>query len=111
MADFETQALVALGGLVYKLTTAAIPAMIAQERGRPFWLWYFWGLLSFVIATLVALLLKPTAAAIERNRQKIREASRHEDGRICPGCGELMRPEIEVCGLCGAQMDNAVALS
>lgn len=107
MVDASTEVIVGLGLLAIKVFMAAIPAMLAQEKGRSFWQWFFFGILSFTIATVWALLLKPTEEAVARNRQRVREASLHEQARACPSCHELMRPEIQTCGLCGAAMAAA----
>jgi uncharacterized membrane protein YqaE (UPF0057 family) len=83
---------------------AGVPAMIAAEKGRSPIVWYFLGLLLFVPAFIFALRLEPTPQVLQKRQAKLRERSEADGARRCPGCGEFMRADIAVCGLCGSDM-------
>ncbi len=40
-----------------------VPALIAQRKGRRFWPWFLFGVVLFVPAVIVALLISPAPAA------------------------------------------------
>lgn len=74
-------------GLLFGL--AVIPARIAKEKGRDFLTWYAFGVVLFVPALIVALLMQnetPRPAAQMMRR--------------CPHCAELILWQAKVCRYC-----------
>ena len=60
---------------------ALLPAWIAGRKGQGFWTFYVFGLLLWIVAVPVALLVKD-----KRPR--------------CPACAEVIRPEATICPHC-----------
>jgi len=92
------------------LLFATVPASIAAYKGQSAIGWYVYGVLFSLIALVHALLLKPDEAVLERRRQKLGAAMQNTKNRACPNCSEFMRPEIQVCGLCGGDMNESPIL-
>jgi hypothetical protein len=69
---------------------ALIPAKIAANKGRSFWLWYGFGIAFWIIALIAALVAKDA-----RPR--------------CPYCAEPVRAEASVCPHCHREMQPALA--
>lgn len=76
---------------------ALIPAVIAQSKGRPFWLWYLVSWLLFLPALVAALVIKPTDVA---QRASLAEAGY----RACPYCAEMIRSQTITCRYCGRDL-------
>lgn len=81
-------------GLMFAAVLGIIPGMIAQSKGRSFWLWWLYGAAIFIIALPHALLLKADVAtqdakALERGEMK-----------KCLECAELVRADAKVCRFC-----------
>ena len=74
-----------------------IPAVIAQQKGYSFVLWWFFGAFLFIVALPAALLMKRDTAALERNKL-------HEGMKKCPFCAELVKLEANVCKHCGREI-------
>ena len=53
--------LLVLISLVVWVALAIIPAVVAHNKGRSFWWFFIFGLLFFLLALIVALVLKPRA--------------------------------------------------
>lgn len=102
--EYLYESLGALALLVVKAALAFIPASVARKKGRNEALFFVYGFFLFLIALIHILILKPTPEAAAREEVKRRKIMVDEGGVPCPGCGEYMRPEIETCGLCGADM-------
>lgn len=62
MEDFITS-------IVIPIAMGLIPAFIAKKKGRNFYLWWLYGWLLFVIATIHALLMKDRGAAHPADNQ------------------------------------------
>lgn len=73
---------------------AIIPATIARNKGyKPFWFWAFGFIVSFLIALIWVLLMKP-------GWQK-----------KCPHCCEMIKPDAKVCRYCGRNISAGVESS
>lgn len=67
-----------IGGAVLGL----IPAFIAKNKGRNFWLWYFYGFMLFIVALIHSLIIKD------------------ESGVQCPACKEWVKEDAVICKHC-----------
>ena len=89
--------------LILLFSLALIPAFIAKSKGRDFILWYFYGVLIFIVAFPHSLLISKS------DELKEREAS---VGRIpCPFCKEYIKPDASVCPHCRRDLPVTTALS
>ena len=80
-------------GILVTLAMAAIPATIAERKGRSFGLWFFYGVVFFVIALIHASLIEPNEDA--PNKKK------------CSDCGGIIPKEAIACSHCGTRFDGA----
>lgn len=77
------------------LLLGLIPAAIAQNKGRSFFVWWIYGAALLIVALPHSIFMKTDHAAKEQ-----REIS--DDGkRKCPHCAELIKPAAKVCKHCG----------
>jgi len=64
-----------------------IPAIIAGNKGRNYWLWWLYGTALFLVALIHSIMIKP--------RQDY-----SKDGWLCPKCNEWRRKEAIMCPYC-----------
>src|ERR1039458_1624440 len=75
--------------LLIAVVIGAIPATIAESKGRRFIAWWFLGAALFIVALPASLLIKAEG--------------RRQPGH-CPFCGTAVSPEAELCSFCGRDL-------
>jgi len=77
------------------LAMAAIPATIAERKGRSFGLWFAYGFFFLVIAVVHAALISPNEDAPGMKK--------------CDDCGGIITAEARACAHCGTRFDGESA--
>lgn len=82
------------------MTIATIPAYIASQKGRSFFLWWIYGVPLFIVALVHSLIIKP-------NQKMIAEkAMSNGELKKCPFCAELVLMEAIKCKHCGSDLPS-----
>ena len=77
-----------------------IPASIARNKGRDFFLWYIYGVALFIFALIHSLVLDPDEALLEKRKIE------NLDFKKCPQCAELTRVDAKICRFCHADVSG-----
>jgi predicted nucleic acid-binding Zn ribbon protein len=81
--------------LLVAVFIGAIPAFIAESKGRNFVAWWFLGTALFIVALPASLLIKPQETRVEAGK--------------CPFCGHLVRTDATVCTHCARDLPTSQA--
>ena len=84
------------------LILSAIPAYIAQTKGKSFGTWYVYSILLLPIALIHSLVMKKDSAEMESR-------SLLEGNKKCPYCAELVKREAIICKHCKSELKVEVA--
>lgn len=83
--------------LILPLLLGLIPAFVASNKGRSFWLWYIYGVCLFIIALPHSIMLSSKDKYLRQNAA--------ENGLVpCPFCKELIHFDAIVCPHCRKDM-------
>ena len=76
-----------------------IPAFIAREKGRGFFIWWIYGALLFIIA-LVHSLAMPNMKTLQVIESQTGARKK------CPECSELVQADAKICRYCNLRFDK-----
>lgn len=79
--------------LIISAFLGLIPAFIAQSKGRPFLLWYIYGVLLFLVALIHSIV-------ISKSDEQKNDELKSQGYKECPYCKELVKPGATVCPHC-----------
>lgn len=82
-----------MGVLLSALVLGLIPAIIAHNKGRSFFLWYLYGAALFIVALIHSLVISKSEA---KRINDLKKQGYFE----CPYCKELVRSGAAVCPHC-----------
>ena len=84
------------------LILSAIPAYIAQTKGKSFGTWYVYGILLLPIALIHSLVVEKDIAEMEARALS-------EGNKKCPCCAELVKREAIICKHCRSELKVEVS--
>lgn len=86
--------------ILFLMAIATIPAYIASQKGRSFFLWWIYGVLLFIFALIHSIVIKPSQKMIAE------KAMSNGELKKCPFCAELVLMEAIKCKHCGSDLPN-----
>ena len=86
-----------MGMIFIAILIGLIPAVIAQNKGKNFVLWWLYGAALFIVALPHALLMKADAIKMESDAIA-------SGGKKCPHCAEVVKAEAKVCRFCQREL-------
>jgi ribosomal protein L32 len=84
--------------LVIAAIIGLIPAAIAYNKGKDFWVWWFFGAAIFIVALPMAILAQPDNDALET--RQLGQGNLQK----CPYCAELIKSDAVICKHCGKEI-------
>jgi len=88
-------------GLILAALLGLIPANIAKKKGYSFGLWWLFGFLFFIIALIVALVMKDKT----QGATLAQASNLPPPGMVkCPHCSENIKPGMAACPYCAEKL-------
>ncbi|MGB9005924.1 MAG: zinc ribbon domain-containing protein [Candidatus Aminicenantales bacterium] len=89
-------------GLIIAALLGLIPANIAKKKGYSFGLWWLFGFLFFIIALIVALVMKDKTKGAPA---ALNVSTTPPPGMVkCPHCKENIKPGMATCPYCAEKL-------
>jgi len=86
---------------VFMAVLSAIPAWIAQSKGRSFWLWWIYALFLWPITLIHSLVISADNKELEKRQLETGH-------KKCPACAELIKAEARLCKHCGTHQEEVI---
>jgi hypothetical protein len=88
--------------LIIAALLGLIPANIAKKKGYSFGLWWLFGFLAFIIALIVALVIKDKT---KEAPAALTASTAPPPGMVkCPHCNEYIKPGLATCPYCAEKL-------